>query len=44
MGWFKKLVDGADGDMKIWTVFMNTHSAWWVAGACARARLSCVCM
>mmetsp|Transcript_29743 Transcript_29743/g.73096 ORF Transcript_29743/g.73096 Transcript_29743/m.73096 type:complete len:101 (-) Transcript_29743:365-667(-) len=30
MGWFKKLVDGADGDMKIWTVFMNTHSAWCV--------------
>ena len=39
MGWFKKMVDGVDGDMKIWTVFMNTHCAWCVAHAWRAARL-----
>jgi len=30
MQWFKSLVDQLDGDMQVWTIYMNTHCAWCV--------------
>ena len=28
--WFKNMVDQLDEDMKVWTVYCNTHFAWYV--------------
>lgn len=28
--WFKNMVDQLDEDMKVWTVYCNTHCAWYV--------------